>query len=520
MKTLKFGLSFIDAYLTDLPEQSVYLFSESGTQNRFSFFYHLLSYHLSLGDSCLYLTNLSIARESEIIQKKIMRLNQYEDLTILEIPNYLKQLINNSTDLYKVVNDLKIYIETLDVSVILIENIELLLSENNISLNSTLFSLIIDFTSKRKSSLVIDITNLPEKDKMMCQNYANAIFRFSEPKNCDNFQVIIEKGKNQRDKVAIAFSIDNDYKITPPIARNTNFYTLNECKQLVAPKDAAPFEDMFLNLFKHKMSIIYYSEIEELGSLPIDKKYSVIFIPAWTSTINGWKALPYVRDLFPFVKIIFTGSIHTPAHQKIRAMRMGADRFVYYPYDQESIANLLKEIYQYEEKDYEKFSQHKILYVNDGLLKNYASLTIINDSLLRFIKEFAHNILNDGLSMNLFKFYLNKDITDVIDDFIKINPNLVFATTYFISEKPALLLIYKNLSENQIKYIINQIKNYLEDISNSGLELIISEESSIDKKTNAISQSDHSTQKNVRTINYPLDEADIDYIFDWIFLNV
>ena len=151
MKTLKFGLNFIDGYLADLPVQSVYLFSEEGSINRFSFFYHLLSYHLSVGDSCLYLTSLSLARENEIVRKKIINLEQYDNLTILEIPGYLKQLINNSTDLYKVVNDLKIYIETLDTSIILIENIELLFSENNISLNSTLFSLIIDFTSKRKS---------------------------------------------------------------------------------------------------------------------------------------------------------------------------------------------------------------------------------------------------------------------------------------------------------------------------------------------------------------------------------
>ena len=520
MKALRFGLNFVDGYLSDLPDQSVYLFSESGTNIRFSFFYHLLSYHLSLGDSCLYLTSLSLAKENEIVRKKIIDLNQYDNLTILEIPSYLNQLIHNSTDLYKVVNDLKIYIETLGASIILIENIELLLSETNISLNSTLFSLIIDFTSKKDSSVVIDITSLSEKDKLMCQSYANALIKFSGPRKNDNYQLTIEKGKNLRDKIAIAFSLDSEYKITPPVARNTNFYILNECKQLVVPTEAKVYESMLLSIFKHKLQVVYYTKIDELFTLPIDKKYSVIFIPAWTEVIDGWKALASVRKQLPFVKIIFTGSIHTPAHQKIRSIQMGADRFIDYPYTHESISTLIKEIYQYEEKDYEKFSQHKILYVNDDLLKNYSSLTIINDSLLRFIKEYAYNIMNEGFSMNLFKLYLNKDISDVLDDLIKINANLVFASTYFISEKPALLLIYNNLNENQIKYIISQVRNYLEDIANAGLELIVSEDITDDSQTEGNYQKQNYSRRAIRTINYPLDEADIDYIFDWIYLNV
>ena len=516
MNYLQFGLKFLDPYLEDLPDKGVYLFSETNTNIRFSFFYHILRYHLRLGKSCLYLTSFSLAEKNDIVKKKVMALNDYENLTILETPSYLRQLIHNPTDLYKVVNDLKIYIEALSPSLILIENIELLLSENNVSLDSNLFSLIVEFTTKRKTTVIIDTSTLNDKNKMILQNFANAIFKVADIRKNENFQLILEKGKNQRDKLNIGFTHDAEYDIIPPVARNTDFYSLNECKQLIIPKDSHIYENMFSEIFKHKIAIDYYQTVEELKELWIDRKYSIIFIPAYTETINGWQALTNIRRLFPFVKIILTGSIHTPAYQKIRAIKMGADRFIHYPYNKEKMTELLKEMYQYEEKDFLRFSQHKILYVSDGLLKNYASLTIINDSLQRFLKEYAYNILSEGLSMNLFKLYMYHDISEILDDFIKISPKLLFASTYFIEEKPAILLIYNNLSEHEIKYIRNNVEHYLREIYSSGYDLsIFDDNQNTDKKVTKAQN--NAFIKIIKTLDYPIDEADIDFVFDWIY---
>ncbi|MCL1826629.1 MAG: hypothetical protein FWG20_01180 [Candidatus Cloacimonetes bacterium] len=513
MKKFRFGVGFIDSYLNDLPEAGVYLFTESKTNIRHSFFHHFLSYHLSLDYSCLFVTGFSLAYENEIARKKLLTLNKYDNLTILETPSYLRQLINNSADLYKVINDLKLYIEALNPTVILIENIELLLSENNISLDSNLISLIVEFTNKRKVSVLMDISTLNEKNKMICQSFANALFKYVKSGKNDNYQLIVEKGKNLQKKQSITFTLDSDWTIIPPNARNTNFFTLYECKHLVMPQDSHEYAVMFAEIFKRDVPILYYGTIDDLESMDIDKKHSIIFIPAWTQSINGWQALPFIRQKFPYVKIIFSGSIHTPAYQKIRAIKMGADRFVEYPFVQEKVSYVMSELYEIEEKDRFKFSQHQISYVNDDLLNKYANMTIINDSLFRFIKEYAYNALLEGMSMSLFKFYMYKDITEVLGNFVCLNPKLIFISSYFVEEKPSVLMIYHNLAEPDTKQICTQLSALLANLEDYKYD---TSETDDDPSNDKEYSSKNNLNSMVRSINYPLDEADLDYIFDWI----
>jgi len=517
MKKLKFGISFLDAYLNDLPESGIYFFSESKTNIRFSFFYNFLKYHLSSGKSCLYLTSFSLAYENEVVRKKILQLNNYDNLTILEIPTYLKQLVNNTKDLYKVINDLKIYIEKLNPAIILIENIELLLSDTNVSLDNTLFSLIMDSVSIRQVSMIIDISSLNDKNKMICQNFATAIFKFSLSKKNTNYLLKIEKGKNLRNKQSVTLSLDEDHDIIPPITRNTNFFTLHECKLIVMPKDSYEYDTMFTDIFNRQIPIIYYDNIDDLRLLHINKKYSIIFIPTNTSKINGWKALSLIRKEYPFTKVILTGSIYTPVHQKIRAIKMGADRFLEYPFNKEKIGDVVSSMYQNEERERFKFAQHKIYYMNENILKNYTSLTIINDSLFRMLKDYAYNMINDGMSMNLYKFYMYKDVSDVLDDFKKINNKLVFISYYYIEENPALLMIYSNVNDNEKKYIKSQLEFFLEDVNNYQIELDVADNITWEKGKESSKTNDKAHQKKVHTVNYPLDEADMDYISEWIY---
>ena len=521
-KTLQFGLNFLDPHFKELPSCGIYLFIEDKTTVRFSFIYHLLCQNISVKNSCLYITNNELSRESEIIHKKIMKLNKHElFLTMLETPMYIKELINDTIFLQRVLDDLKKYVDAVRPSLIVLECIDLLLNNDVEVSDFSFLSQILNFFSELNVAVVIDISELDQKDKYFCEKYASGVFEFSKPDKKENYQLKTSKCKNLKGELVFMFTVDASLNIISPLFKNTVITALHDCKQVVMISEFRIYEQYFVEIFGHSMEFRYYNSLQNLIRLidtKIDNKYTLIIIPAFASEVCGWQILSEVRRAYPFSRILFTDSENISPHQKVKAIKLGACRFIDYPFDKAGLYRILCEMYQYEGDEKDKYLQHKILYVNEDFLKGQKSKVLFKSSLASYIKEYAFNFISKGLSMHFYKLYTNKNSYNDLLDIIKISPQLIFISSYFIGERQAVLMIYKNLYINQLKSFTQQIALALKRM-NQATENSKST-SLLDKLSKNILSNQDAEKNEIKCINYPLDETDIDNILEWIYHSV
>ena len=504
MGILKFGINFIDSHLHELPSKGVFLFSEENRNVRFSFLYHLLNYNLSINNSCLYLTSLELKEESETARKKIISLSKFESLTILEIPLYLKQFISESIDLYHVLDDLKVYIDSLNPSVIILENIELFTSGEKENVDAVYLTQIMNFFLKQGAIVIIDISNLPQRSKAVCERFASGVFDFLSPNANDNYQLVLRKCKNLKNELSLAFMNDASYNIITPIFKSSVNIAFHECKQIYMVSEFRAYETSFSEIFNQQVDFFYYDSFQALKDYKLNNKYTLVFLPQVVGSDSGWQMISWLQRNAPFCKVLFTDSENLPAHQKKRAIRMGAVKFLNYPFSRLDLQNAVAEIYRYKELEQEKYLQHKILHVEDNFLKSYKSKIIFKNSLSRFIKEYSFSLINEGYYMHFFKLFANEITNEELQDLVKLNLHLVFVSSYFVGGKDVILLAYKNLNDSQFKTVKNKLSFYANRSYN-------------------VSQLDFNAQSQnsggLESINYPLQETDIDFILEWMYLD-
>ena|GEM_PF-2249147 len=515
MKTFRFGIDFIDEQLGNMENKGVYFFNEPKGFVRYSFIYHLLNYYQNFKTPCLYLTGFEMSFHNYYIQKKIDELKFSEHLTILEIPLYIKELSSEINDFTSVLNDFEMYIKTLNPEVIVIQNIEYFLKEKDKKTETSFITSLLQILQKYNVIVIIDISNYSIKSKQEYNVFVNGTFEFVHLGKNNNYQLSYADIKGNKDIFSIVFSYDTDFNITTPMFKNTYDHDIENCKCVIIMEDFKPYTELFKEILEHDVEYLYFNNMESLINLKIDSKHSLILLPSLHNEFMGWSAIPIVRNRFPHSKIILSGSIHISAAQKVRTIRLGADKFLILPCTLEELRDAMFEIYEFEEKEPQKFSIHKVFYASAELLKGYKSKNILRKSLSRFIKEYSFDLILKGMSLNIFKAYLKTDIVD-FSNFIAENPQLLFLSIYTINQKPAVLIIYTNLALNQYplihKNIAKNLKSYIDPKSAHTAKTT----SLFEKATMSLTKKDH-TENSIKNNNYPLDESDIDVILDWIY---
>ena len=519
MKTLRFGIDFIDTHLNDFSEKGIYLFSESRSFIRYSFIYHLLSYNQNIKAPCLFLTGIDLAYGTDYIKKKIHDLVRYDFLTILEIPVFLRHIVNDTNDLAHILNDFDLYVKNINPELIIIQNIEYFFSESNTKTDTTLLMFILQYLKRYDATIIIDISNLNLKNKIEFDKFVNGSFEFVFLGKNKNYQLTYKGFKTSKDNFSLIFSFDAEFNVTVPLFKNTYSLNIENCKYVVMMKDFELYVEFFNEVFYHQIEYIFFSTLDELFELNIDSKHSLIILPTYHKDFIVWSSIPLVRRKYPHSKILLPGSFNISAAQKVRAMRLGADKYISLPFTLDSLKNALNEVYETEESEQHKFFSHNIIYSSLDLLKGFKSKIILKKSLARFIKEYAFELISKGMSLHFYKSIIKIDIVD-LGDLIRHNKQLIFVGTYYLDKDQAILLIYKNLNTSQYSDIMldiaQNLKPYVEvktpeNKQNKTLSTL--------NTLNLLSKRE-TIMNNVENINYPLDESDIDVVLDWIYWGI
>ena len=521
MHTIKFGLNFIDQHLNDIADESVYLFSESNSTLRYFFFNHLINFNLNYGVKCLYLSNFDYLSEVDLVRKNLLNLKKHELLSILEIPLYLKQLINDSFDLNHIMNDLKLYIDSFKPGLIIVENPELFLKEENTEVETMFISQFMNFFNRISISTIIDVSNLKQKNRLICEKFTEGVFEFDNPQINNNYQLLLRNFKSFKKQLILTFTIDAYNNINPSFFKNRLSVSLDDCRHIIMKSGFKSFESYFQELIRADIRFSYYSSINDFETLSIEERFALVVIPAVTTEINGWQIISWVRRKHPLCRILFTGSVHIPASQKVRAIRMGADKVISFPFEKDELKQALEIMYYQEEDEEVQQSQHTILYSSHDFLGKYNSQIIFKKPLARFIKEYVFKVLSKGFSVHFYKVLTTKTSVDDLYDTILKNQQLIFICTYFINEKQAMLLIFDNLSLNQIKYFKQQLAINLKEVTRNNSVYISNQPINsglVNLKINTpVYIEKDSLISEIKNISYPIDETDIDNILDWIY---
>ena len=503
MRILKFDIDFIDKHIEDIQHKGIYLFSEKKSSLRLFFLDQLLKNNLKKNVSCMLLSNIAILKENDVIKKSIPEYLSKDSFTLLEIPLYINSFIHGSVDMNQCINDLKVYIDNINPSLVVIQYLELLVIENQQFINTTLLSQFLNFLYSLKTCVVIDVSNFDDDDIQICEKFTIGIFHFLHSENELNHQLILKNFKKLKDDYTIVFSLDSSNQITTPSFRIDEFISIHECKQVILNRELTNLESIFTELFSSKIEFLYYETVLEINDLTIDHKFSLFLVMAHSENSNGWSMLPIIRKKYPFCKIIFLGTLETPAYQKARAVRMGAEKFLIYPLNIDKLKKSLNDIYYFEEEEHSKHLLHKILFVSDKFIPTEKPLMLYKQTLFRFIKDFSFNAINNGEVIYFFKFCTHKNSLNEIDEMIEFNKQVVFISSYFIENKQVLFFIYKNLSLIEGSLISAKLKKYSYGVINKN----------IDDTNNSIGNNLYEMQKVV----FPLEKTNIDSVLEWIY---
>jgi len=503
MSVIRFGIDFIDKHIESLVGKGIYFLMEHGTYARSSFIYHILQTHLLLSNSCLYITNFDRIRENDIIKKNLDSFLQFPNLTILEIPLYISEYIKSTADLTKCLDDLKIYVDNINPSLIIIQSVELLLDEGKGSVNKTLLSLFLFFLYNIEATVLIEITDFDQQDLLICEKYLSGIFDLHISETYQNYQLVFKSFKKIKNNSSIVFSLDALCHVIPPIYKISSSISLHDFKQIVLQKSLHEYEPQLLDVFQNRVSILQFETMNDLYSLTIDPRQALFIISSVDETLSGWDLLKWLKMTYPLVRILFAGSQFLPIYQKVRAQRFGADRFLPLPIKSEELLSILVDMYQHEGDEQLKQFCHKVFHVSDDFIIANKSALIYKDALSRYIKDFAFSMVTVGKTIHFYRFYTPE--TSVFDfiDTLKSFPNLCFISSFYIENNHLLFLIFKSLTDAEstnvreylTRFALTEPKNYA------------------DKPIVATSNSVWELKRFV----YPIDSSNIESVMDWIY---
>ena len=502
VKTLKFGINFVDRKIDLLPENGIYLFSDESLYLKSYFVYSLIQCNVLRNNSCLYITNYPLMDNNDILKKKFMEMSDYDHLSILEIPLFIRDCANNPNDTKNYIDDLNVYVDSIKPDIIIIQNIELFLCDESKKINTTSLSKFMNYFHKLGITIIIDVSNFEKKDYLICEKFTIGVFEFYADEKNDNHRLDIMFPRNVMDNLSIIFSIDVDDTIIVPRSKNISSITLGECKQIVMQPPLQHYENVISEIFSHDIEFLYYDSYEQLQELKFDSKLSLIIITTHTNNVNGALLISWVRKNYPLIKIIYTGSIYVPAYQKIRAIKLGADKYLSLPIRNDELKMVLNELYHREFTEESKILQHQILYVKKDFIRSNKFTIIYKNTLFKFIKDYSFTAVKQGDILHFIKFFTKINSFDKLPDVVRNSNNLIFISSYYFENHQALLFIFKDLYTIELDKIINSLK--------------IITEMYIDENDLGYQDINQQHFDNVQKINFPIEQTNIDEILEWV----
>ena len=518
MKHLHFGIKFIDDHLKNFEDKGIYLFYEEGSFLRYSFIYHLLSNEINSNVSCLYITSLDLALEDDHIRSKINDLNRYDYLTILEIPTYVRDIINDIDDLKNILSDLEIFIRSVNPAVIIVQNLEYLVSSSNPQTSSSFIPTILNHFKRYSATVIIDITNFNKTNKPDYQKFGIGTFEIYGLNKNNNYQLSYKPSNTEVEPFSLIFTYDAEKNITIPFYKNSSNITLESCKNIVLMKEFHIYKDFFVQAFNHPLNFIFFSSMEDIFSKRIDPKHTLIFIPSYFNDFNGWSIIQSLRSKFPQIKILLSGSANIRASQKARSIRLGADKYIVFPCSTESFKEALYELYQEDDNNQQRHLTHKIIYASEEFLKGFKSSTILRKPLSRYIKEFASTMVNQGFSLHFYKIILSSEELD-FSELQNISKNMVFYGSFLYNSKFSVLLIFQRLTYKQQKNIKEEILQILQPYENEKNRVVEKKKNLFGRLISKLPKKEKKVS-SLNEIHYPIDKPDIDLVIDWIYNDI
>ncbi|MCK9330235.1 MAG: hypothetical protein M0Q94_10215 [Candidatus Cloacimonetes bacterium] len=527
MNTLRFGIYFIDNHLNDLLEQNIYSIYEEIPSVKHIFIKQLIDYNLSTSHSVLYLTNLYDTSSNKVVSQYInidknIKINkENKNLLILEIPRFLSLIVKDTFDMNHILNDLKIYIDYQKPDLIILQDLHLLFPSTQDELNTTFLSQFLNFINHEPITVLLDLSSLSFKFRNICEKFISASFEIQKSSQNSNYHLSIKKFKNTKQQLPIVFTIDLNQNITPSIFKNKPYVNLNECKHILLKKGFESYESFFQKIISQDIRFSYYDDTATFKQITFNEYNTLVIIPSNVSNLNGWQFISWVRRNYPLCSILMVGSINIPACQKVRAIRIGADKVINFPIIYEELKDAIETIYHSEEIAEDYSIRHNILFINKEFKKYFMTLVVSKNPFIRILKEYVMEILQDGYSLQFFKIKVNVNSLNEINDSIKEDKDIIFISTLIINQAPYIVFIFKNLTFSKIKYFKQQIaynfKQFKKDIPMiTNTNNMYNDFINI-KKDNLLTQETDVYTDDIFSKNYPFEETDIDNIITWIY---
>jgi hypothetical protein len=122
-------------------------------------------------------------------------------------------------------------------------------------------------------------------------------------------------------------------------------------------------------------------------------------------------------------------------------------------------------------------------------------------------------MINNGLSTQFCKLFVDENTIVELNIYIQKYNQLIFSSSYFVGDKQAMLLIFKNISEKQFSKTRNEITAYI----NKNINQTIANNENIGLYGKLVLTKNEFYANSLKSIYYPLQETNIDFIIDWIY---
>ncbi len=451
----KFGINCIDENLENMGDKGIYVFNSNEERLLTFFSLHFALEGLKNNETCIYITNKqiqSIIEEASFLGINLTAYLAKEQLYLLEIPAETASLYHIANNLSYVLNDLKEYIKEINPGRIIFDSAYPFLSDVFTEESFASFNRFSFFLKNVDSIILLGVLSLTSKIRKELDRISIGTFNLNynlhdKNKNYLNYSV------SNSDIVLFSLNFDLiSHKTLRTFEQKQEFdkLDLKDLETIYVPDLSDNLVDLLKKNLHYRVQFIVYKSMFDLFGMKISNA-SLVFIPTMLENKNGYDACQQLRVLYPTLKIIFIGGFYTAPNQKVRAIRIGADFFLNYPFIEQNVLNLL----------YRAFPQHQMRHkhVDDLIEVLYLSskeTLVVNQNCVNkdFFEHYLRNMANEYikteqsltfLSVNISNFPIkNQDFKwDTISDML-----------FVLSYKKTLLIVLRNTNLDTIAPVL------------------------------------------------------------------
>lgn len=521
MKKFTTGIQYFDKNLNNLEERQIYLLKSNYSRLIHLFNLHLMFHFLADKQKVLMITSQNpdlLFQEAQFLGYDIQKYLETQFLIMLETPAEMELIISNPNNISLVYDDLTTYINEYKPDLVIFDSLKDFSSHFNQVNTKLIINRLFTYFKDIPSTVMVDYSNLDPECQSQCEKLSNGVFtfkyHFQNPVHSLNYHDFSNNFNHNMLFILESFK----YFTYPHIQINTNvsIHDVDTVFHHPEVQDLNPILNKFLS---KQTQYIQYENIDDIEKNVKNEQKTIVFIPSFSKSFNGLEFARKVRNKYINIKIILIDNQLTTPNQKVRSIRLGANRLLSYPYDEKILKEILLNLYPSTQVSDSNF-KISIHYKNNIDLNTDINSNIYYEAVYRVMKEKAQKAIEEAHSLQFFKTPVN-DIEKVnIISFYKQFKQLIALMEFKTkNDMTCLVAVFDNLSEKEIHKVMQSVQISINSSNvhfRNNTAAIIKNLLADDNITNNLSMYDEG-QNKILYINYPFDNTDIDVVLKRIY---